>query len=99
MGASAATSRTLLRLTLWEIFFVVVIVKIPVAYVGWVVWWAIKAEPEVGTQGGTEGVNWKPWQPPSDARPRRRGPVPSAPHGVPERSPARGGGRRDRISA
>ena len=52
-------------LALWEIIFVLVILKIPVAYVGWVVWWAIKAEPELGTEGGTEGVNWQPWRRPS----------------------------------
>ena len=34
---------------------------------GWVLWWAIKAEPELGTEGGTESVNWRPWRPPSPA--------------------------------
>jgi hypothetical protein len=81
-------------LALWEIIFMLVILKIPVVYVGWVIWWAIKAEPELGTQGGTEGVNWKPWRRPSDSRPRRSGP-----HGVPARGPARPGRRRERISA
>lgn len=70
-----------------------VILKIPVVYVGWVIWWAVKAEPEIGTQGGTEGVNWKPWLRPNDPRPRRRGP-----HSVPERGPERGRRPRDRIS-
>jgi hypothetical protein len=55
-----------------------VILKIPVVYVGWVVWWAVKAEPELGTDGGTEGVNWQPWRRPSPAgspdRRRRGGP-------------------------
>ena len=50
---------------LWEIIFVLVILKIPIVYVGWVIWWAIKAEPELGAEGGTEGVNWKPWRRPS----------------------------------
>jgi hypothetical protein len=71
-----------------------VILKIPIAYVGWVIWWAVKAEPEVGSEGGTEGVNWKPWRPRADPRPRRGGP-----HGAPVRSPARTERRRDRISA
>ncbi len=68
-----------------------VILKIPVAYVGWIVWWAIKAEPEIGAEGGTEGVNWTPWRRPSPSgsptRPRRGGP-----HGIPAR--AQGGPRR-----
>ena len=27
-----------------------VLLKIPVFYVGWVIWWAIKAVPELGTE-------------------------------------------------
>ena len=73
-----------------------VILKIPVAYVGWVVWWAIKAEPEVGTQGGTEGLNWKPWGSPSTSRTRRGGPHGPPPHGV-QRGAARAGRKRARI--
>jgi hypothetical protein len=53
------------RMQVWEIVLTLVVLKIPVAYVGWVIWWAIKAEPEVGTEGGTDGVNWKPWRRPS----------------------------------
>ena len=49
-----------------------VVLKIPVFYVGWVVWWAIKAEPELGAEGGTEGVNWKPWRPPPPGDAARR---------------------------
>ena len=71
-----------------------VILKIPVAYVAWVIWWAVKAEPELGKQGGTEGINWKPWQPEADSRRRRRGP-----HGSPKRGPARAARRHDRIGA
>jgi hypothetical protein len=64
-------------MTLWEIILTLVVLKIPVLYVGWVVWWAIKAVPEVGTQGGTDGVNWTPWRPSpaaSPGRPHRGGP-------------------------
>ncbi len=53
-------------LEVWEIIFVLVLLKIPIAYVGWVMWWAIKAEPEIGTEGGTEGPNWQPWRRPAD---------------------------------
>jgi hypothetical protein len=31
--------------SVWEIVFLMVILKIPIAYLCWVVWWAIKAEP------------------------------------------------------
>ena len=69
--------RTLRALALWEIIFVLVVLKIPVAYVGWVIWWAIKAEPEVGTEGGTDGVNWSPGgrrhRPRRPSSPRRGG--------------------------
>jgi hypothetical protein len=83
-------------MALWELVFMLVILKIPVAYVGWVVWWAIKAEPEAGVQGGTEGVNWKPWRrrpPAADGRPAR-GPE----RGAPVRSGAREARRRERSS-
>ena len=52
----------------WELVIVLVVLKIPVFYVGWVIWWAIKAEPELGTEGGTEGVNWTPWRRPPRER-------------------------------
>jgi len=57
----------------WEIIFIVVVLKIPVAYIGSVVWWAIKAEPEIGSDGGSDGIGWRPWRrrPPGSARPAR----------------------------
>ena len=69
-------------LALWEeLFVVLILLKIPVAYVGYVLWWSIKAVPEVGTEGGTEGMNWRPWR-----RPTPTG-SPSRPHrGAPERA-------------
>jgi hypothetical protein len=48
----------------WELVIVLVILKIPVFYVGWVIWWAIKAVPELGAEGGTESINWAPWRRP-----------------------------------
>ena len=59
---------------MWLGIVFLVLLKIPILYVCWVVWWAIKAEPEVGTQGGNEGINWKPWQRPPGSRPPRGGP-------------------------
>jgi hypothetical protein len=64
-GEPAAASFTLAALSVWEIVLMLVLLKIPVAYVAWVIWWAIKAEPEIGAQGGTDSVNWKPWRRPS----------------------------------
>ena len=32
--------------SIWEIVFLMVILKIPIAYLCWVVWYAIKAKPE-----------------------------------------------------
>jgi hypothetical protein len=59
---------------MWTALIFLVILKIPILYVCWVVWWAVKAEPEVGTQGGTDGVNWTPWRRPPGSRPPRGGP-------------------------
>jgi hypothetical protein len=85
-------SYTKALVALWELVFMLVILKIPVLYVGSVVWWAVKAEPELGTEGGTEGVNWTPWRRPPNpsARPHRGGPV---------RTPARQGRTAARRSA
>jgi hypothetical protein len=32
--------------SIWEIVFLMVILKIPIVYLCWVVWWAIKSPPE-----------------------------------------------------
>jgi hypothetical protein len=64
---------------MWELLFMMLLLKIPLVYLCWVVWWAIKAEPEVGTDGGNEELNWKPWRPDRGPRPRRGGPHGSRP--------------------
>ena len=69
---------------MWEVLFMLLILKIPLAYVCWIVWWAIKAEPEVGAEGEPFSSVWQPWQHPSGSRPPRNGP-----HGVPARASAR----------
>lgn len=80
---------------MWELIFMVLILKIPLVYVCWVVWWAIKAEPVIGSEGEpTHTVNWKPWQRPGGPRPRRGGP-----HGGRLRRTARAARRRDRVDA
>jgi hypothetical protein len=67
---------------MWELIFMLLILKIPVAYLAWVVWWAIKSEPRVGGSDSLEG--WKRWSRPQGPRPRRGGP-----HGSPVREAGR----------
>ena len=71
----------------------VLVLKIPMVYVCWVVWWAIRAEPVVGPEGEqAHQFNWKPWRRPDGSRPRRGGP-----HGP--RHTAGRSRRRDRTEA
>ncbi|MFL5927508.1 MAG: hypothetical protein ACJ77E_11305 [Gaiellaceae bacterium] len=57
----------------WELIFMLLVLKIPMIYLGLVVWWAIRAEPEPGVDP-TETSVWRPWRKPSGPRPRRGGP-------------------------
>jgi hypothetical protein len=73
----------------WEFIFMMLILKIPIAYLGCVVYWAVKAEPKPPEPAvvhaqlpGPEPR--EPWRP----RPRTRGPR-SGPHGSPHRKVAR----------
>jgi hypothetical protein len=60
----------------WEAIFMLVILKIPLIYLGAVVWWAVRAEPEPAGGGDEIGVlapltspcGWNDWQ---RRRPRR----------------------------
>jgi hypothetical protein len=75
----------------WELVFMMLVLKIPVVYLGCVVWYAIKAEPRPGED--LEGSVWRPWHRPEGPRPRRGGP-----HGT--RDAARADRpRRDRVAA
>lgn len=77
---------------LWELVFMMLILKIPVVYLCVVVWYAIRAEPEPaqgegGLAGEPEPSPWQPWRfwkRPDGPRPRRGGP-----HGSPPRGYAR----------
>jgi hypothetical protein len=89
--------------TLWELVFLMVILKIPIAYLCYVVWFAIKAEPR--GRGGPAGVRVTPdLEPPSgyDRLRRRSRPRPPRPHGGPARVYARtaraAAARADRIA-
>jgi hypothetical protein len=67
------------------------ILKIPIVYLGFVVWYAIKAEPEPGVDPGEYSL-WRPWRKPSGPRPRRGGP-----HGRRDGVQARATARRDKV--
>jgi hypothetical protein len=92
--------------TLWELVFLMVILKIPIAYLCYVVWFAIKAEPR--GRGGAAGVRVAPDQPPPgndhlyDRLRRHSRRRPPRPHGGPVRVYARtaraAAARADRIA-
>ena len=72
---------------MWELIWLMVIMKIPILYLCWVVYWAIKSEPRpeepatvtAGIGDGSDPAGWRP-----TTRPRRLGP-----HGRPTRTYAR----------
>jgi hypothetical protein len=82
---AAGRSRRLAGLVVWEIVFMLVILKIPVVYVCWVIWWAVKSEPELGAEGESPPSGyWQPWRRRPKGRPPRNGP-----HGAPTRAAVR----------
>jgi hypothetical protein len=71
----------------WELIFLMVIMKIPILYLCWVVWWAIKAEPR-GEEGAALLAAPAPDAPDTGSAWRFRGtrrPRPVRPHGGPTR--------------
>ena len=62
---------------MWELIFLMFILKIPIVYLCFVVWWAIKAEPKP-LEGAARLVEPTPprWSPSAGLRlgPHRRGP-------------------------
>ena len=82
---------------MWELIFLMFVMKIPIVYLILVVWWAIRAEPLPPEPAHALVVaEGSPWTPPAlragARRPRRGGP-----HGRPSRGPA--GGRRTPVRA
>jgi hypothetical protein len=64
--------------TAWEAIFMLVVLKIPMVYLGLVVWWAVRAEPrsdagsdEVGVLAPLTPCSWDEWK-----RRRPRGGIP-----------------------
>ncbi len=72
------------------------ILKIPIVYLGLVVWYAIRAEPEPGVDP-TEYSVWRPWRRPSSPGPANPRPRRGGPHGT--RDSVRASRvRRDRVA-
>jgi len=69
----------------WTFFFLMVILKIPIAALLYIVWWAIRSEPEPAppTTGDDGGSKDRHPRPPRPRRPRR------GPHVEPDPAPPR----------
>jgi hypothetical protein len=77
---------------LWFTIVFLVLLKIPIAYLCYVVWWAVKDPPAPGEgfagagaesdSGGPDSPTW--WKQPAPRRP----PLRRGPHGAPDRRPA-----------
>jgi hypothetical protein len=71
----------------WELIFLMFLMKIPIAYLCAVVWWAVRAEPRP-EEGAARLAELQPEPPPFQGRFRARLPRPrSGPHGSPVRRP------------
>jgi hypothetical protein len=76
--------------TVWELVFLMVILKIPIFYLCSVVYYAIKAQPRPGRGDGAAVRATPEWPPPSPDRLRRTARRrPQRPHGGPVRVYAR----------
>jgi hypothetical protein len=81
-----------MSVSVWEAVFMLLVLKIPMVYLGVVVWWAVRAEPE--TTGGDEVAvlaplvpcGWEDWK---RRRPSRGGRRPIRPSTPRHRAPAR----------
>jgi hypothetical protein len=82
----------------WYVLFFLVLLKIPVVWLAYVIWWAVKKQPELppgdgrdggggpGTSGPDAPVPASWWRP--GGRPGRRSVRRGAPRAVPSRRPA-----------
>ncbi len=70
----------------WPIIFLAVVLKIPVFFAIWLVWWAVRAEPELEDAAGEGGDHsFRRWRrQPTQPRGPRRGPHGGAAHAQPE---------------
>ena len=74
---------------MWELIWLMVIMKIPILYLCWVVYWAIKSEPRPEQAAALVAAPDDDIGP-SDWRPRRQ-PRRPGPHGRPQRAYERSG--------
>jgi hypothetical protein len=72
----------------WELIFLMVVMKIPILYLCWVVWWAIKSEPRPEEGAAlAAAIPLDPLDPGLGWRRRRAPrPRPARPHGGPSRA-------------
>jgi hypothetical protein len=88
--------------TLFEVLFMMVILKIPIVYLCGVVWWACRAEPTPPETARTLAVPHEP-EPPAPWFARRllgRGPRRPGPRGgLPRRAPRREAYARGRVGS
>jgi hypothetical protein len=84
----------------WALVFMMIALKIPIVYLGWVVWYAIKAEPEPGVDPHDSSA-WKPWSrgPKSGSRSPRGPHRDRGPHGTRAGARTARAARRDRVGA
>ncbi|HKG43624.1 MAG TPA: hypothetical protein VKB10_05210 [Gaiellaceae bacterium] len=68
----------------WELVFMMVVLKLPIAYLCFVVYWAVKAEPKP-----PEASRKNAAEPPEPRSPWRPRPARPGPRRGPERTPAR----------
>jgi hypothetical protein len=66
-----------MSVSVWEAVFMLLVLKIPMIYLGAVVWWAVRAEPHAATGGDEVGVltplvpcGWEDWKRRRSSRPR-----------------------------
>ena len=75
-----------MSVSVWEAIFMLVVLKIPMVYLGIVVWWAVRAEPGA-SQGGDEvgalvplvPCGWEEWKRRRPSRGSRRPVRPTTP--------------------
>ena len=81
----------------WEIVFMLLILKIPLIYLCLVVWWAIRAEPRDEEPASVAAVTDTPSPPSPPTAPV--GSRPRVPHGPSRKAPAPAGARAHRREA
>jgi len=75
------------RQAAFELIFLLVILKIPVAYMCFVIWWAVRANPRPFDAASL--VREREPKPPLSPIDRRRAPRSDRPHGAPTRTSPR----------